>query len=152
MDCKTTERITFEQRLFAREALAQRWPALDKYICSAGSLEAAYGHASRALEGKLDIPRGAAEEALHFYNAVVHDGRYIEHMLEKPQEVASKLELQLSDDVLKHLVSVHDFLSPGSTKMNIAVVAVAVAVTVVIVKGSDPLEEIVIDQSGILKM
>ena len=41
MDCKTTERITFEQRLFAREALAQRWPALDKFICSAAALEAA---------------------------------------------------------------------------------------------------------------
>lgn len=152
MDCKTSDRISFQQRLFAREQLAERWPALNKYICSANSVEGAYTAMLRNADGKLEIERGAAQEALEFYNTVVRDGRYIEDILTSPREVAAKLRIELSDEVMKHLNVVSGLLAPGSTKMNIAVVAVAVAVTVVIVKGADPLEEIVINQSGLIRL
>lgn len=152
MDCKTSERIAFQQQLFTREHLAERWPALNDFICSADTLEVAYAATRRAVEGRLTVTRGTATEALAFYNAVVEDGRYIGELLAKPEEVARKLDLALSPEVAKHLTEVNAFLPPGAEVMNIAVVAVAVAVTVVIVKGSHPMEELVINQSGLIRM
>jgi len=148
----STERIVFEQRLFAREELARRWPALNRYICSGTDLEAAFVKTEELVGGRLDIPRGTAQEALDFYNKVVHDGRYTEQLLTEPRTVAEKLKIPLSDDVIKRLDMLNEIITPGGTVMNIAVVAVAVAVTVVIVKGIDPLEEIVIDQRGMLRL
>ncbi|PYD85898.1 hypothetical protein DNF23_46390 [Pseudomonas syringae pv. pisi] len=104
------------------------------------------------MGNRLDISRGTAQEALDFYNKVVQDGRYIDRLLEAPQEVAEKLKLPLSKEAIERLVTVNQLLPPGSTVMNIAVVAVAVAVTVVIVKGIDPLEELVIDQRGLVRL
>lgn len=153
MECKNLERVSFKQPLSAHKDLAERWPALGKFICSAGELEAAFVSASRTMEGQLvDIPRGTAEEAVNFYNKVVTDGRYIDAMIENPSEVASKLGIKVSEEALVNIKKASSVLIPGSAKMNIAVVAVAVAVTVVIVKGSNPLEEVVIDHSGFIKM
>lgn len=153
MECKNLERVSFQQRLSVREELAGRWPALDKFICSTSEVEAAFISVSKKLEGQLvDIPRGTAAEALDFYNKVVTDGRYIDAMINNPAEVASKLGVKVSEDVLGNIKEVGTFLAPGATKMNIAVVAVAVAVTVVIVKGSNPSDLVVIDQSGLVKM
>lgn len=152
MDCKSTDRIAFKQQLFAREELSRRWPALNKYISSTTTLEAAYINTEQLIGNRLEISRGTAQEALDFYNKVVQDGRYIDRLLEAPQEVAEKLKLPLSEDAIKRLVTVNELLPPGGTVMNIAVVAVAVAVTVVIVKGIDPLEELVIDQRGFVRL
>lgn len=152
MDCKSTDRIAFKQQLFAREELSRCWPALNKYISSTTALEAAYVNTEQLVGNRLDISRGTAQEALDFYNKVVQDGRYIDRLLEAPQEVAEKLKLPLSKEAIERLVTVNQLLPPGSTVMNIAVVAVAVAVTVVIVKGIDPLEELVIDQRGLVRL
>lgn len=148
----STERIVFEQRFFAREELARRWPALNRYICSTTDLEAAFTKTEELVGGRFEIPRGTAQEALDFYNKVVHDGRYTEQLLTEPRTVADKLKIPLSDDVIKRLDMLNEIITPGGAVMNIAVVAVAVAVTVVIVKGIDPLEEIVIDQGGMVRL
>lgn len=153
MKCKNLERVSFQQRLSVREELTERWPALGKFICSTDQVEAAFVSVSNKMDGRLiDIPRGTAEETLDFYNKVVTDGRYIDTMVDNPSEVASKLGIRVSQDALRYIEEVATILRPGSTVMNIAVVAVAVAVTVVIVKGSNPLEDVVIDQSGLVKM
>jgi len=152
MDCQTTDRIAFQQRLFNRERLAQRWPAFNDVICSADAVEAAYGAVMRLPESQAKVARGVAAETLEFYNKVVRDGRYIDMLIDRPEEVAGKLDLKVSAEALEQIRVVNSIISPGAEVMNIAVVAVAVAVTVVIVKGSHPLEEIVIDQSGYLKM
>lgn len=152
MDCQMTDRISFQQSLFARERLRGRWPALSKFISSSSEVEAGYGSMLQQVEGKLDITKGAAKEALDFYNRVVVDGRYINEMLEKPDAVAERLGLKISDEAKKSFQTISQAGKVGSVMNPIEVVAIAVAVTVVIVKGSDPMEEIVINESGMIRM
>jgi len=144
-------RISFQHRLGMREEIGNRWPALHKFITSGSEIEAAFFKASRSLEGRLpDIERGSAEEVLDFYNKVVADGRYVDEIVDNPSEVASKLNIRVSEKALNQIQETATVVR--GDRMNLAVVAIAVAVTVVIVKGSDPLEQIVIDQSGRIKM
>ena len=154
MECRDLGRISFQQRLSIRQELAERWPVLDKFVCSAGEVEAAVISVSKKMEGQLvDVSKGTAEEALDLYNKVVIDGRYIDTVVNSPREVAEKLGTKVSDKALSHIEAVSTALRPGGAAVaNVAVVAIAVAVTVVIVKGSNHLEQVVIDQSGIVKL
>lgn len=96
-----------------------------------------------------------AREALKFYNTVVKDGRYVAVLGSDPKAAADLLNLSVSERAIDLVKEAQQIVLPGDIRANVAVtvVTVGVAVTVAVVtKGKNPVEEIIIDYSGMVKV
>lgn len=97
----------------------------------------------------------AAREAFDVYNRVVKDGRYVSLLATDPAKAAKLSDIALSREALGIIKKAGFAVLPGGggEVQNPAIAPIAVAVAVAVVtKGSNPMEEIIIDQSGMIKM
>jgi hypothetical protein len=163
MDDAIRPDVVFQQSLVSGEYGNEKWPHLKKLITSRDELAAAYERAARDPKWKQDpllakLEPGTAKEILDFYNAVVADGRYVAELQTDPQAAARKLRLDISDrafETIKSLVKL-----PGDNTMSVVAAAVVVSIAVVGVAAAvavanahvDPRKQIVIDESGIVKV
>ena len=113
---------------------------------------------SRAWEENEVLRETSGEDAtaaLDFYNAVVEDGRYVALLATEPETVAGLLKKEVSGRTIEIIKEgTREFL-PGDLRANVAVtvVTVGVAVTVAVVtKGKNPIEELIIDHSCMVKV
>ena len=105
------------------------------------------------------ITPAISKEILTFYNAVIADGRFVADFQDDPAEVAKKLNAKISKEALA-VVSAVTGNRRGASSMSvvgaavvisISVVAAAVATAIVSWQG-DPRQQIIIDESGKVKL
>lgn len=155
--------IIYEPSVFVREAMIKKWPNLHKVIASGDELAAAYEGIRKTSfwreDPRLrDISRETADEVLDLYNHVVEDGEHIEEFLTNPREVANKLGRRLSDDAVAVIGAAHQGIRAEVSPVLVAVgiivgvAVVAVAINLAARGARDAGEEIIIDESGRVKL
>jgi len=111
---------------------------------------------NRLAPSQLDnINDPATREYIAFFHAVLKDGRYLEIWQSKPGEVAEKLGIELSDEVIEK----NFMLFPGGSYKNScprgalgggAVVAIGIVLCIVVTIAVD--KSMVTDRSGVEKL
>lgn len=101
---------------------------------------------------KAKVEDPVDNEVIDFYKKVIHDGRFINDWVVKPDTVAKRLNLEVSQKALDRIIATRDFglRQPVGSVMSPA--AVAVAVAIVIVLWDHEVDLPVIDRSGISKL
>ena len=162
MDPESRPDIVFQQSLFKREALMDKWPQLRRVITSADEVAAAYEVAERHPMWRedpmlVDIPRATVNEVLKLYNAVVADGRYIAEFQTNPAGVARKLKVKVSKQAVGVVSHVHKKMKSdvgvvgAAVVVSVAVVGAAVT-TAIISSHADRRDRILVDDSGYVKL
>jgi len=108
---------------------------------------------------KLDLSNDKVEDevdraVVEFYRKVVTDGRHVADWATNPAQVAERLKLKVSPEVIDRIIAVRDAgvsgrLGPGSV---MCPAAVAVAVAIVVVLWTREFELPVRDRSGLRKL
>lgn len=154
--------VIFQQSVFKREALMEKWPQLQRVIGSADEVAAAFEMAERHPMWREDpvlmnIPRSTVDEVLKLYNAVVADGRYIAEFQKSPATVARKLKVRISKRAIGVVSRVHKKMRSdvgvvgAAVVVSVAVVGAAVT-TAIISSHADRRDRILIDDSGRVKL
>jgi|SRR5687768_7897793 hypothetical protein len=160
MDPTAKPNVVFQQSVFAVENLRDKWPHLDKVITSRDQLAVAIERAAADPKWQRDpiLKRMApetAKEVLDFYNIVVADGRYVAELQSDARGVAKKLNYQMSDVAFDTMKAVMPSAGQDNMYLVIAgsIVVVGLAATTAVVNYAvDPQKQIVIDESGIVKV
>lgn len=152
--------LIIQQRLFSNETI-ERFPSLRSVAVRDYTLvDELYREisSSRAWDENEVLVGTSGEDAaaaLEFYNAVVEDGRYVALLATEPETVARLLDWDVSVGAVTIIKEGSREFIPGDLKANVAVtvVTVGVAVTVAVVtKGKNPIEELILDASGRVKI
>jgi hypothetical protein len=111
--------VVFQEAVFKRERLLEKWPHLHRTINSgdevAAAFEAARRHPMWRDDPRLaDLAPGTAREVLDFYNAVITDGRYIAEFQTNPGRVAKRLRLDVSAEAVRVISTVASRMSKPS--------------------------------------
>lgn len=154
--------IVFQQSVYKRERLMEKWPHLQQMIGSADEVAAAFETMERHPMWREDprlirIPKSTANEVLKLYNAVVADGRYIALFEQNPAAAARKLGIKVSKKALAVVTTVQkkkrESMSVAGAAIVVSVAVVGVAATTAIVSWhSDRRDKILIDDSGRIKI
>lgn len=165
---KLTDRLRFAQPLFPATDFEQNWSRLGRIISSPSQLAAGINASiedAQIRNVQFNLTQADAEKAIEVYNAVITDGRYIKAFASDPAGVATNLNLQLppaAADAIKQAATLKGSQvlgrpgRPGEPFGAVEVVAVAVVVVIVggivliVVVTRD--KEIVIDESGKIKL
>lgn len=148
-------RVTFKQPFFHDKLISESVERMRRSITSITALEAAYRIAQPEMRSRgISATRSQAEEALNLYNKAVQDGRFIKELTKDPAGVAEKLGLELSPEVASLMqetgtLSILQAQEAGAARSDVELVAVAIIVIFLV---SDPNVDVVIDESGLIKL
>jgi hypothetical protein len=165
MESADKPNIVFQQSVFGVEKIKEKWPHLERLITSRDLVTAALERTASSPRWQRDpllanIAPATANEVLAFYNTVVADGRYVAELPTDARGVAKKLNYAMSDvafDTMKSIVLTIPEENPAvviavATGAGIAI-AGGLAITTATASGAvDPRKQIVIDESGIVKI
>jgi len=152
--------IGFTHNLFNVDHLSENFDKLNKVITAPEKLAAGIKLASADAEkSNIHLSKDDANSLMTAYNAVVKDGRYIKEFATDPQGAAQKLNLQVSQNAAKAVTAAAKFNgvrqlgggNPAADGGDVAVVCVAVIV-VLCAKPTFGDQQVIIDQSGMLKI
>ena len=112
--------------------------------------------ANTAKTSNFKVSKADTAAITKFYNAVVHDGRFIKELSTNPQDVANKLKIKLSSSAIKNLQSAIAIAASGhggTVSDDVELVAVAVIVVIICLDVPENVANthIIMDESGILK-
>jgi hypothetical protein len=154
--------VLFQQSIFKRDTLMEKWPHLHRVISNGDELAVAF-EAARQHPMWRDDPRLAnlspdiAQEVLDLYNAVIADGRYLAEFQADPGAVAKRLGLTVSSEAIAVVSTVASRMDGdvgvvgAAVVVSVAVVGIAVA-TAIVSSAADPRARILIDESGRVKL
>jgi hypothetical protein len=154
--------VLFQQSIFKRETLMEKWPHLHRVISNgdelAAAFEAAQQHPMWRDDPRLaDLSPDTAQEVLDLYNAVIADGRYLAEFQADPGAVAKRLGLKVSDEAVGVVSTVASRMDGdvgvvgAAVVVSVAVVGIAVT-TAIVSSAADPRARILIDESGRVKL
>ncbi len=129
---RSLKKVFFEQNLGKRTTRAARERA-EIMTRALPQIETYYDRLRRSERDSLgDVTADDAQEALEFYNAVVADGRYVDLLRQSPREVADKLGIRVSDDVVRAVERVAGRIDVGGPVEGPVEAVIAVAVVIVL--------------------
>jgi hypothetical protein len=148
-------RVVFRQTVESTDDLLARWPNPEPAVTVERITVGLAATRSRLEESNLDLraDEPTAADALELYNAVIADGRYLDELIEDPQLAADRLGQRVSSeaaDLLRRAMS----LEPGLglvRELSRGRLAITVFIAIVILAADQPAEEVVIDDSGLVK-
>ncbi|HEY5369161.1 MAG TPA: hypothetical protein VIJ75_09230 [Hanamia sp.] len=149
--------IGFTHNLFNVDHLSTNFDKLNTVISAPEKLAAGIKLASvDAAKFGIDLSKDDANSLMTAYNAVVKDGRYIKQFESDPKGAAKKLNLNISDSAAKAVQTAVKFngvrqLGGGAAADTVDVICVAVIV-VLCAKPTFGDQQVIIDQSGMLKV
>jgi hypothetical protein len=165
MESSHKPNVVFQQSVFAVENIKEKWPHLESLITSRDVVAAAVERAASDPKWRRDpllanMAPATANEVLAFYNTVVADGRYVAELQHDARGVAKKLNYEMSDvafDTMKSIVIGAGDTGPGIVIAAAVGAGIAIAGGVAIATATasaavDPRKQIVIDESGIVKI
>lgn len=150
--------IGFTHNLFAVDHLSANFDKLNKVISEPQKLAAAIKVASADAEkSNINLSQDDATGLMTAYNAVVKDGRFIKQFETDPQGAAQKLNLKISDNATKAVQNAAKFsavkqLGGGNPAADTVDVICVAVIVVLCAKPTFGDQQVVIDQSGMLKV
>ncbi|MDQ1031657.1 hypothetical protein QF035_009239 [Streptomyces umbrinus] len=151
--------IYFKHPLFQSEALAGSVEKMRRSITSTTVLEAAYRSGSAEAQARnLSATPEEGREALDLYNKAVRDGRYIKELSTDPVRVAEQLDVSLSPGAAALLQEATTLSlmqgadGTGMARSDTELIAVAVIVIIILLEAPTPDTEVIVDESGQVKL
>lgn len=149
-------RVVFKQLIESKDELVSKWPRLETVVTPEQVSLGMDALRRRMADGTVDLraEEATTREAVDLYNSVISDGRFVGLLVSDPQEAASRLGRTVSPeaaDLLRQAVSLDPTFAEQQGAALSPVGEVFIIVFIAIVVAAREPEEMVVDESGLVK-
>jgi hypothetical protein len=149
-------KVVFQQLIESQDELVSKWPRLRTVVTPEQVSLGMDALRRRVAAGDIDLQteEAAAREAVNLYNSVIADGRYVGMLLTDPKGAAEHLGQSVSAEgaeLLRRAVSLDPTFAEQQGAALSPVGEVFIIVFIAIVVAAREPEEMVVDESGLVK-